>query len=109
MEVTTEVKVYANKEMFATEDKGVIERYQSFVSSAPMFSDMPEFKQEYKAFCNEIREQLQINNIISFLYVEEKGVMFILTYDVFASEGLGFQQGFDETGSYMIKKIAQQQ
>lgn len=103
------VKVYANQEAAYSTDKSLIARYESFVANAPLFGDMLEFKREYKQFCNEIREQLGTDNVISFDVDKEKGALLVLTYDVFASQGLTFQQGCDKNGPYLLLDMQTQQ
>jgi hypothetical protein len=98
-----EIKIYANAESAIIEDKSIVDRYKSFLTNAPLFADSVEFKAEYFAFCNDVRQLLGgVSNVLSFLPNNAGTSLLIFIYDVFANEGKSYRHGIDEKGSYMV-------
>lgn len=91
-------RVYANdKAYIATGD--VVEEFK-FVYSFKE-TNYPKYAVMYKEFCNMVRDQLGISNMIVIFLKEEEDELLVVTYNIVANDYDFYFQGQDEFGLYV--------
>lgn len=93
------VKVYANELGHVIVSEALVD----LVLTLKLLKAQDEgvFRAAYKELCNQVRDEIGIDNLISLVLVDESSVG-VLVYNIMAGSDDHYKQGEDENGMYLV-------